>query len=586
MQPSDDMNLVHMLGMLAGGLALFLFGLQLLTNALKAIAGAKLQTVLGSLSANRFRGLLAGAGITALLNSSTITTVLMVGFVSAGLMTLGQTVPMIMGANIGSTFTAQVIAFDVSRLTPFLLAGGFTFYAFAGKDLPRHLGAVVLGLGLLFLGIQFMGDATRPLRTFQPFIDAMQNMKNPLLGILVGAVFTAVVQSSAATLGIIIALASQGLMPLEAGIAMILGANVGTVGTALLAAIGKSAEALQVGIVHLLFNVAGVLMLVFVIPQYADFIRHISPSAPELDGVARLAAETPRQVANAHTMFSVVSTLVLIWFTGPLAKLAQLIAPSPPPDETRRPGDPVYLDDTFLSVPSMAQQRVQMELTRLGEQIVTIVRKGAPVAISGTVEDIAQLLEESREADRLATAILLYMGRLSRTEHSENQGKDLIDLTQVATSLDGVREVVTTNLASLSQQRLAEGIDLSQLRDETTRRFGDAVIGTLEQAIETISHPDPDKSAQVVAAKSEIDALATTVRSGILEKLRLDEKSEVLSLRLASDIIGQFREVAHFSRSIARSTQNIQPVVEPNEQRQDKDDGENQSQSQSQSQAA
>jgi phosphate:Na+ symporter len=561
------MNLIHMLGMLAGGLALFLFGLQLLTGALKAITGAKLQTVLGSLTANRFRGLLAGAGITALLNSSTITTVLMVGFVSAGLMTLAQTVPMIMGANIGSTFTAQIIAFDVSRLTPFMLATGFALYAFTGRDLSRHLGAVVLGLGLLFLGIQFMGDATRPLRTFQPFIDAMQDMKNPLLGILVGAIFTAVVQSSAATLGIIIALASQGLMPLEAGIAMILGANVGTVGTALLAAIGKSAEALQVGVVHLLFNVAGVLMLVFIIPQFADFIRHISPSAPELDGVARLAAETPRQVANAHTMFSVLSTLVLIWFTGPLAKIAQLIAPAPPPDDTRRAGDPIYLNDTFLSVPSMAQQSVQMELTRLGEQILAIVRKGAPVVVEGTVEDITHLLEESQEADRLATAILLYMGRLSRTEHSENQGKDLIDLAQVVTSLDGVREVVTTNLASLSQQRLAEGIDLVRLRDETTRRFADVVIGNLEQAIETIGHPDPEKSAQVVAAKTEIDALATTTRTGILEKLRLDEKSDVLSLRLASDIIGQFREVAHFSRSIARSTQNIQPMVEPNEQR-------------------
>jgi phosphate:Na+ symporter len=568
MQPSDDMNLVHMLGMLAGGLALFLFGLQLLTNALKTIAGSRLQAVLGNLTANRFRGLLAGAGITALLNSSTITTVLMVGFVSAGLMTLGQTVPMIMGANIGSTFTAQVIAFDVSRLTPFMLAIGFGCHAFAGKDLVRHLGAVVLGLGLLFLGIQFMGDATRPLRTFQPFIDAMQNMKNPLLGILVGAVFTAIVQSSAATLGIIIALASQGLMPLEAGIAMILGANVGTCGTALLAAIGKSAEALQVGVVHLLFNVCGVLMLVFIIPQYADFIRYISPSAPELEGVARLAAETPRQVANAHTMFSVVSVLVLIWFTEPIARLAQLIAPSPPPDDTKRAGDPIYLDDSFLAVPSMAQQRIQMELVRLGEQVLNIVRKGAPVAISGTVEDIARLLEESKEADRLATAILPYMGRLSRTEHTEGQANELIELAQVAASLDGVREVVTTNLASLSQQRLAEGIDLSRLLDETSRRFGDAVIGNLEQAIGTIGDPDPERCAQVIAAKSEIEALAIAVRNGILEKLHLDEKSEMLSWRIASDIIGQFREVAHFSRSIARSTQNIQPMVESDEQKQ------------------
>jgi phosphate:Na+ symporter len=233
-----------------------------------------------------------------------------------------------------------------------MLAIGFVAQAFARADGLRLGGGALLGLGLLFLGIHFMGDATRPLRTFQPFIDAMQDMRSPWVGVLAGALFTAVVQSSAATLAIIIALGSQGLMPLEAGIALILGANVGTCGTALLAAIGKPAEALQVGIVHLLFNVFGVLMFVFIIPSFAELVRAVSPSAPELDGVARLAAETPRQVANAHTIFSVASTLVLIWFTEPLARLAKWMAPAKPtaPDTSA----PRFLDEGALKVPALA----------------------------------------------------------------------------------------------------------------------------------------------------------------------------------------------------------------------------------------
>jgi len=548
------LNLVEIVGLLIGGLALFLLGLEFMTGGLKAIAGAKLQSLLGVLTANRFRGMAAGAAVTALLNSSTITTVLMVGFVSAGLMTLTQAVPMIMGANIGSTITAQIVAFDVSRLTPFMLAIGFVLHAFGRRELLVQIGRVVMGLGLLFLGIQLMGQATHPLRTYQPFIDAMQDMRNPLTGIIVGAVFTAIVQSSAATLGIVIALSGQGLMPLEAAITLIFGANVGTCGTALLASIGKPPEAVQVGVVHLIFNLFGVVVGIFLIPQMAEFVRFISPSFPELQGTARLAAEAPRQVANAHTIFSVASTLILIWFTGPIARLAQFIVPKRAL-AAKPAGDSLYLDEASLTVPALGLQRVRIELTRLGAQVLDIVQGGSQMASNGTMEEINLLLDQDKEADRLSAEILHYIGQLSQEQHSEDEGQQMVGLTQVASNLESISGIVRTTLMTVGQQRLTQQIDLVRLRDSATMQFTDAVIRNLAQAIRTIEQPDPVEVAKVIDEKPAIDQLAATARQVVLAKLQLADKADVVTFRLAMDLIEQGRQVTQFARAIAKNVE-------------------------------
>lgn len=553
MAAARDLNLVGMLGLLAAGLALFLLGLQLLTDGLKAIAGARLPVMLARMTSNRLKGVFAGAVITALLNSSTITTVLLVGFVSAGLMTLSQTVPMIMGANIGSTFTAQIIAFDVSALTPFMIALGFLGYAFAPREILRELGGVVLGFGLLFLGIQFMGEATHPLRTYQPFIDAMQTMENPLLGILIGAVFTAIVQSSAATLGIIIALASEGLMPLEAAIPLILGANVGTVGTALLASIGKSAEAARVGIVHLLFNLIGVLLFVFLIPQLADFARWISPSAPELAGKARLAAETPRQVANIHTLFSVVSALVLIGFTGPLARLAELIIPARH-EKAAPAGDPRYLDEASLAAPSLGLQSVRLETARLGELVLHLTRRGLLAAIEGKPDDLEMVRSDGTEIGRLSSAILQYIGKLSEAEHTAEEAQQVIQLIETVNDLESISDVVSTNLTATGQERLAARVDLASLRDESTLRFAGFVIETLQETVAGLGGgANTANLASVAAGKAEMKTRAIAARKSVFERLKLADLQDVLRFRLADDLIEQLRQIGRLSLRIARN---------------------------------
>ena len=547
-----QLNIIHMLGLLIGGLSLFLFGLELMTAGLKSIAGSSLQEVLGKLTANRFRGILAGAFVTAMLNSSTITTVLLVGFVSASLMTLEQCVPMIMGANIGSTFTAQLMAFNLSALTPFMLGIGFLLHSFAGGKRLRRIGGVILGFGLLFLGIEFMGDATRPLRTFQPFIDAMQTMENPFLGILAGAVFTAVVQSSAATLAIVIALASQGLIPLEAGITLILGANIGTCGTALLASIGKSAAAVQVGVVHLLFNVIGVLFFVFFIPQLADVVRLVSPVAPNLEGAARLAAETPRQVANTHTLFSLASTFILIWFAGPLARLARLIVPSRP-TEIERPGQPVYLDESSLTAPSLALERMRLELARAGDMVVELVRRGPTAAVDGRPEEINAILQQSGEIDHLTGAMLVYLGRVSQVPHSEAEGDAMLELMEIVSNLESISEIVSTNFVALGQQRITDGIELANLRDDRTGRLCSAVAGNLAAAVHAIRRPYPGIAAAVAVGKSEIEAMGAAARQSVLDRLQITNKADVLRFRLANDMIEQFKQIARFTSRIAET---------------------------------
>ncbi|WP_042290101.1 Na/Pi cotransporter family protein [Paraburkholderia mimosarum] len=555
-----NLNLVNVVGLLIGGLALFLFGLDLMTGALKTIAGARLQSLLGSLTANRFRGVLAGAGITALLNSSTITTVLLVGFVSARLMTLRQAIPMIMGANIGSTLTAQIIAFNISALTPFMLAGGYVLYGFAKRETLRELGGALLGLGLLFLGIEMMGNATRPLRDYQPFIDAMQDMRYPLIGVVIGAVFTAIVQSSAATLAIVIALGSQGLIPLESGIALILGANVGTCGTALLASIGKSAEAAQVGIVHLLFNVLGVLFFVFAIPQFADFVRLISPSAPELTGAARLAAETPRQAANAHTVFSVFSTFVLIWFTGPIAKLAERLAPVRR-EAWQGPGVPRYLDETLVEMPALAIARVQLELASLGKQVQVVVEQSVSLAVQSSTRALSAVTNEDKAADSLSTAILTYIGKLSDAVQSDDEGRQLVDLARIATCLDAIRDVATTSMLALSQRHIAQSADVSRLIGNPAGvRFASSVIQHFTLAVQTISHPDVDVVTRIVDAKAEIEAQSDLARQHVMSTLQLRNEGDAFIFRFANDMIEQLNEIARLSRAIAKATRWLHDV--------------------------
>lgn len=326
--PSSSPDWTHVAIGLFGGLALFLYGLDLLSDGLKQVAGDALASLLARLTSNRFLGALTGAVVTGAFNSSSITTVLVVGFITAGVMSLSQSVAVIMGANVGSTVTAQLLAFNISAYALVPVAGGFFLMLVGKRGAPRLWGMVILGVGLVFHGMGIMSEAMRPLRTYPPFIDVLAHMRNPVLGILGGAVFTALVQSSAATVGLAIALAEDGLLTLPAGIALALGANIGTCVTALLAALGKPVEALRAALVHTLFNVIGVALWLPFIGVLAALATAISPASGASDAQDAIASAVPRQLANANTLFNVINTILFIGLTGRFARLAERLAPA------------------------------------------------------------------------------------------------------------------------------------------------------------------------------------------------------------------------------------------------------------------
>ena len=302
---------------LFGGLALFLYGMQMMSNGLETAAGNKMKAILEKLTSNRVKGVLVGAGITAVIQSSSATTVMLVGFVNSGLMTLKQAVWVIMGANIGTTITGQLIALDMGAIAPVFAIGGVGAIMFIKNEKVHHISSIFAGLGILFMGMDMMGAAMVPLRESEEFIAMMTKFGNPVLGILVGALFTAVIQSSSASIGILQALASTGMIPLSSAVYVLFGQNIGTCITAVLASIGTKVNAKRTTIIHMLFNVIGtaIFTIVCMVTPYVEMIESLTPDNP----VA--------QIANAHTVFNIVTTLLLLPFGTALANAAVRILP-------------------------------------------------------------------------------------------------------------------------------------------------------------------------------------------------------------------------------------------------------------------
>ena len=543
------------MGML-GGLALFLFGMEQMSDGLKALAGDRLKDVLARLTTNRYMGALTGAMVTAVIQSSSVTTVLTVGFITAGILSVSQSVGIIFGANIGTTLTAQIIAFKVTKLALLMIAGGFALLFLSKSDTKKQYGAMVMGLGLVFFGMGIMSDAMKPLRTYQPFLDLMVQMANPALGILVAAVFTGLVQSSSATTGVVIAMASQGLIGLDAGIALIFGANIGTCVTAMLASLGKPRNALRASLVHVLFNVVGVLLWVGFIDQLASLVRYLSPVADGLEGAARLAAETPRQIANAHTIFNIANTLLLLPFGAQFARLVEKLVPEHPQEHEIVTGaDPkwtaVHLDPALLAMPAVALEQSRGELLRLGRLLREILGKVLPAFVDDDAAGADTIATRGVMARSMDQQIDAYLIQVSRRNLSEEQSIFATQLLDVGTSLDHLEELIRKDFVTLLERKREFGHTDETLGAEQLQGYVEEVLANLDTALAAFDTSDAELARQVVRAKPELESQLREARTVHYDRLQ-DEGSDAARLsNLQLDLLDDMRRVFIYSESIA-----------------------------------
>ncbi len=551
MTEGSELQLFPLLMGLFGGLALFLYGMDQLSESLKSVAGGRMKGLLSRLTTNRFTAAFSGALVTAVIQSSSITTVLVVGFISAGLMTMVQSVGVIMGANVGTTVTAQIVAFKVTEYALLLVAVGFAVRFFSRRERMRHQGMIVLGLGLIFFGMGVMGDAMDPLRSSPLFIDLMKGMEAPFLGILIGALFTALIQSSSATTGVVIVLAAQGFITLPAGIALAFGANVGTCVTALLASVGKPREARRAAAVHVLFNVLGVMIWLPFIEQLADLVGVLSPSAEHLTGLDRLAAETPRQIANAHTLFNVANTVLFLPLAGVFARTVERLIPERPlPDHAVI--RPRYLDMELMRTPSLAVDRARLEVLHMGDRVRVMITQILPAVFDGENEDILEVKAMDEGVDLLHGRIVTYLGRLSQENLSETVSQELLSIMEAANDLEAIGDIIETNLVVQGLERLEEGVTVSQVTQGVLTDFQRMILRGFDLALQAVSQRSREAAEAVVEMKGEVNQMAESASLHEVRRLVADEPQRLAAYTLEVDVLKNLKRIYYFSKRMAR----------------------------------
>jgi phosphate:Na+ symporter len=531
--------LVLIMGLL-GGLSIFLLGMDRTVSGVRGLAGNRLRSIMAGLAGNRWAGVATGAGITAIIQSSSVTTVIVVGLISAGVMSLAQSVGVIFGANVGTTITAQIVAFKVTKYALGVVAIGFGMEFFAKTEKMDRIGRTVMGLGLVFFGMSVMAAAMKPLQDNEAFLDAMASISNAWVGILLGALFTALLQSSSATIAIVIAMASAGLVTLELAISLVLGANIGTSVTAQLAAIGKPREAVRAAVVHTSFNTLGVLI-------WMPFLGALAWMAIELSP----AGDVARQVAWATTIFNVINVLIFIWFATWFARGAEFLVRDRPLEEARII-QARYLNVDLLNTPSLALDRARMEIARMGSRVHAMLSDCVPAVIDGSVEDLDEMEAQDDEVDALYDHVIEYLSQISKRDLTDAQTEELLGLMEATNDIEAIGDAIETNLVSDGRRRIELGVTISESTRVVIEDLGAQVLEAVDIATGAVAQANPEAAQRAIQMKAQITAHTTEARSHQVERLGVDEPMRLEAYRVESDIIEDLKRVYYYAKRAAR----------------------------------
>ncbi len=546
-ESSKDISIFLLLTGLLGGMGMFLYGMEMMSDGMKMTAGNSMRVILEKLTSNKFLAVFVGAFVTMVIQSSSATTVMLVSFVNSGLLNFAQALGVILGSNIGSTVTAQIVAFKVTDYALLLIAFGAMMSLFSKKETVKNLGFVILGFGLLFYGMKVMSDTMKPLRTDPTFNSILTSFENPFLGIMAGAIFTALVQSSSATTGIVITLASGGSITLEAGIPLIFGANIGTCVTALLAGLNASRDAKRVAIGHVTFNFLGVLLFCFWIPTFSEI-------------VVKTSDNIPRQIANAHTIFNIMATVIFIPFTGYIAKTIIKFFPDKNVQRNIEKPALLHLDEKSLDQPEAAINNAQAEISG----VVGLMERVVGTLVRPFIDNQEQTDIENSELDLktglnqrldkigyLNKSISDYLLKTSRGDLSSDQSKEVFSLVSTVNYLESMNNIVKLRFEKLVDDKKNLDGNFSEEGQQEILDYHTKLVKQVKRLNQFFNKFDRTKAQKIMQKGQKYKDIEEKYRLEHFQRVSKDVAESVSTHELHMELMDLLKQMNIFIELIA-----------------------------------